>query len=564
MELAPLAKQRWFDADGAPLAGGKLYTYEAGTTTPKATYVDRNGTPNTNPVIMDSEGYADVWIDSGYYKFVLKDSLDNVLWTKDQLSLPSEAALASAFWRDVVYVTSADSPLTLTQSHNGKLLSVDCSSGAVTINMPEISALSLPYNIGAKLTNSTNAVTFNRAGTDTFEGATSKALNTTNASCQFIADVDKTPDQWAFLDFGVVDFSGYPAVTAVESDYVMIVDTSDSSRNKKAAASDFLRCVYRSVTTTDSVGTGDETMKLSGPSFTATIPTAVGVPGKRYKFIHAGTLGQLYTLATTSGQTIGGIASGSYILSTPGETLEIESDNANFLKISSYTRTAWSADAAIALSASSAYVFTITAASATVGATYTNSGFTYHVTTTISGATTLTCSGTGTPASSGTLTKASGTGDATITFSSRTVTGVPAKGTTTVDRMIWRRNGSNAEIVLELNTSAAGTGGTGNYIIYLPDGLTADTSQTSLITNIVAQNVGLARFSSWGDIRGVYGGTPTGNLIANAVPYSNRSFRVMGTSGANFATLDGANNLGFANAISWVGALSVPISGWQP
>jgi hypothetical protein len=32
-ELAPVARQRFFDANGDPLVGGKLYSYQAGTTT---------------------------------------------------------------------------------------------------------------------------------------------------------------------------------------------------------------------------------------------------------------------------------------------------------------------------------------------------------------------------------------------------------------------------------------------------------------------------------------------------------------------------------------------------
>jgi hypothetical protein len=64
------------------------------------------------------------------------------------------------------------------------------------------------------------------------------------------------------------------------------------------------------------------------------------------------------------------------------------------------------------------HTFTVTSANATAGATYTNNGQTFTVVTTISGGTTLVCTSPGSPASSGTLTKASGTGDATITFSS--------------------------------------------------------------------------------------------------------------------------------------------------
>jgi hypothetical protein len=63
------------------------------------------------------------------------------------------------------------------------------------------------------------------------------------------------------------------------------------------------------------------------------------------------------------------------------------------------------------------YVFTVTSANATAGATYTNNGQTFTVVDSIGFATTLYCTGTGSPTASGTLTKTSGTGDATITFS---------------------------------------------------------------------------------------------------------------------------------------------------
>lgn len=86
-QLSPFPKLRFTDDDGAPLVDGELYTYEAGTTTPLATYTDRTGsTPNTNPVILDSRGEADVWLASDLYKFVLKDSLGNTIWTVDNIS----------------------------------------------------------------------------------------------------------------------------------------------------------------------------------------------------------------------------------------------------------------------------------------------------------------------------------------------------------------------------------------------------------------------------------------------------------------------------------------------
>lgn len=73
------------DAAGANLAGGLVYTYVAGTTTEKATYTarDKSGT-EANPIVLDAYGKKLVWAD-GAYKFVVKDSAGNTLYTFDNL-----------------------------------------------------------------------------------------------------------------------------------------------------------------------------------------------------------------------------------------------------------------------------------------------------------------------------------------------------------------------------------------------------------------------------------------------------------------------------------------------
>lgn len=71
------------------------------------------------------------------------------------------------------------------------------------------------------------------------------------------------------------------------------------------------------------------------------------------------------------------------------------------------------------LNVATTYSFTVSPANATVGAVYSNNSFSYVVGSTITGGTTLSASGNGTPLASGTLTLVSGTGDATITFSSK-------------------------------------------------------------------------------------------------------------------------------------------------
>lgn len=83
---------QYTDNNGDPLAGGKIYFYESGTTTPKDTYTDQGaGTANANPVILDSAGRGAIWID-GSYKIVVKTSADVTLDTKDVVTSFSTAS----------------------------------------------------------------------------------------------------------------------------------------------------------------------------------------------------------------------------------------------------------------------------------------------------------------------------------------------------------------------------------------------------------------------------------------------------------------------------------------
>ena len=104
--VSPDAKQRFFDATGIPLSGGKLFTYAAGSTTKQNTYTDSTGaTPNANPIILDSAGYANVWLDQTLiYKYTLSPATDtdpptNPIWTIDNVNgstLPLTALAASS------------------------------------------------------------------------------------------------------------------------------------------------------------------------------------------------------------------------------------------------------------------------------------------------------------------------------------------------------------------------------------------------------------------------------------------------------------------------------------
>ena len=96
--LSPIGNGfQFFSTTGLPLAGGFLYTYQAGSSTPLATYTDSSGTiANTNPIILGTDGRPpqEIWMISGYsYKFVLQDSSYVTIQTYDNIyPIPSSAA----------------------------------------------------------------------------------------------------------------------------------------------------------------------------------------------------------------------------------------------------------------------------------------------------------------------------------------------------------------------------------------------------------------------------------------------------------------------------------------
>ena len=90
--LSPVggAAAQFFDNNGAPLTGGKLYTYAAGTSTPVATYTSSSGlAAHTNPIILNSAGRipsGEIWLAADTaYKFVIKTSADVLIGTYNNI-----------------------------------------------------------------------------------------------------------------------------------------------------------------------------------------------------------------------------------------------------------------------------------------------------------------------------------------------------------------------------------------------------------------------------------------------------------------------------------------------
>ena len=90
--LSPIggAGAQFFDNDGNVLSGGKIYTYIAGSSTPKTTYTTSAGNiAHANPIVLDSAGRVptgEIWLTAGLYKFVINTSTDTLIATYDNIS----------------------------------------------------------------------------------------------------------------------------------------------------------------------------------------------------------------------------------------------------------------------------------------------------------------------------------------------------------------------------------------------------------------------------------------------------------------------------------------------
>jgi len=118
-------KFKAFDTNGKPLVGGKVYTYNAGATTAQKTYGTASHTvTNTNPVVLNAAGEADIYA-TGTIKLILKDSSDHTLWTVDNYQTPRRSILLDldgdtkidvepgADIDDIYFYTSGDKKMTI-------------------------------------------------------------------------------------------------------------------------------------------------------------------------------------------------------------------------------------------------------------------------------------------------------------------------------------------------------------------------------------------------------------------------------------------------------------------
>lgn len=100
--LSPIGNDQQVSSAGAPLSGGKIFTYLAGTSTASATFTDNTGaTPQANPIILNSLGLptSPIWLLGGFpLKFIIKDSADVTIRTVDNISGVNDTSSTASEW----------------------------------------------------------------------------------------------------------------------------------------------------------------------------------------------------------------------------------------------------------------------------------------------------------------------------------------------------------------------------------------------------------------------------------------------------------------------------------
>ena len=233
--IMPTARQRYYTNSGTPAAGCKLYTYAAGTTTPKATFTDAAGTvQNTNPITLDSKGEALIYW-TGSYKVDLKTAagvqitgfpVDNVIsyallvdTLRSDLAASTGAgligfmpagvnALATTVESKLLESVSSDDYLTLQAAIDTKEATLNSKNYGIT-NALKLLSLSLTKgkNAGIAMTGVNSVV----------KHSISKTGNATTAITNFQTGIVTNRDCLAYLDPAWIDAgAAYPQKMALE------------------------------------------------------------------------------------------------------------------------------------------------------------------------------------------------------------------------------------------------------------------------------------------------------------------------------------------------------------
>lgn len=180
------AGAQFFTSNGVPLAGGLLYSYLAGTSTPAATYTSATGLiANSNPIVLDAAGRtpAQIWLgDGAFYKFILNDSASALIGTYDNIpavggSLGSNNLITVSGTNTL---TSASNFVSYTAGMQIDFIPVNTNTGATTINLNGLGAQEIRQNGTSQL--SAGALQAGRIAIIEYDGSHFQLINNPQSS----------------------------------------------------------------------------------------------------------------------------------------------------------------------------------------------------------------------------------------------------------------------------------------------------------------------------------------------------------------------------------------------
>lgn len=139
--------------NGSALAGGFVYVYESNTrASPKTTYSNSAMTvPNTNPIVLDGNGQANIWFTGSAYYEVF-DSNMNLQWTQDNIwGLGSASINIDSTNRTVRNLRSdddMDTTLGVAADRCGRFIQFDCHGEPALLTVQQLANLLGIYTIG--------------------------------------------------------------------------------------------------------------------------------------------------------------------------------------------------------------------------------------------------------------------------------------------------------------------------------------------------------------------------------------------------------------------------------
>lgn len=233
---------------------------------------------------------------------------------------------AKGFLQAVASKTSADSPYTA--SVTDFLILCDATSGAITVALPTAASNVGRIYVIRKTDTSGNAVTIDPDASETINGVATWDITRATETLTIQSD----GSNWRIIAVGGSEVAQIAGLTPSNDDILQRKSGEWMSRTIEQLKADLLDTVV-SKTVSDSpysILTSDQIILVSasGGNTTVTLPTAVGVSGKKYSIKRTDSSANTLTIGTTSSQTIDGDT--SYLLVAQYDTITVVSDGANW------------------------------------------------------------------------------------------------------------------------------------------------------------------------------------------------------------------------------------------